>query len=112
MKIAIVGAGASGQATAHLPARRHDIAVFDANTVRVDTEHGTRHVDTGFIDPHYPNFERLPSCLRVPGQPSDVSVAVSDGGDFKYRRRLRARPVAMRAHLVTPSGAAAARRWS
>ena len=29
------------------------------NTIRVDTEHGTHHVDTGFIvmnDRNYPNF--------------------------------------------------------
>ena len=33
-----------------------------ANTVRVDTEHATHHVDTGFIvfnDRNYPNFEKL-----------------------------------------------------
>ena len=70
MRIAIVGAGISGLATAHLLHREHEITVFEAgalpgghaNTVRVDTEDATHHVDTGFIvfnDRNYPNFERL-----------------------------------------------------
>jgi predicted NAD/FAD-binding protein len=45
MRIAIVGAGISGLATAHLLHREHEITVFEAgrlagghaNTVRVDT---------------------------------------------------------------------------
>ena len=57
MKIAIVGAGISGLTAAHLLHRRHEIAVFEANayagghtnTIRVDTEYETHHVDTGFI---------------------------------------------------------------
>src|SRR6201986_3147913 len=95
MRIAIVGAGVSGLATAHLLARRHEITVFEAgpyagghaNTVRVDTERASHHVDTGFIvfnDRNYPNFERLLSSLRVATQPSDMSFGVSDGGDFEY----------------------------
>ena len=47
MRIAIVGAGVSGLATAHLLHREHEITVFEAgslpgghaNTVRVDTAH-------------------------------------------------------------------------
>jgi predicted NAD/FAD-binding protein len=61
MKIAIVGAGISGLATAHmLP------------------EHATHHVDTGFIvfnDRNYPNFERVLNSLRVASQPSDMASA-------------------------------------
>ena len=75
MRIAIVGAGISGLATAHLLHQRHEITVFEAgatagghaNTVRVDTEDATHHVDTGFIvfnDRNYPNFERLLASLR------------------------------------------------
>ena len=68
MRIAIVGAGISGLATAHLLHREHEVTVFEAgelagghaNTVRVDTEDATHHVDTGFIvfnDRNYPKFE-------------------------------------------------------
>jgi predicted NAD/FAD-binding protein len=113
MRIAIVGAGISGLAAAHLLAREHEITVFEAgaragghaNTVRVDTEDATHHVDTGFIvfnDRNYPNFERLLAALRVPWQPSDMSFGVSDGRDFEYSGASANGLFAKRAHLVTP----------
>ncbi len=113
MKIAIVGAGISGLAAAHLLAREHEITVFEAserpgghaNTVRVDTEHATHLLDTGFIvfnDRNYPNFQRLLASLRVPSQPSDMSFGVSDGGDFEYSAASPNGLFAKRAHLVTP----------
>ena len=76
-----------------------------ANTVRVDTEHATHHVDTGFIvfnDRNYPNFERLLASLGVASQPSDMSFGVSDGGDFEYNGSSPNGLFAKRAHLVTP----------
>jgi len=113
VKIAIVGAGISGLATAHMLHQRHEITVFEAgttagghaNTVRVDTEDATHHVDTGFIvfnDRNYPNFERLLSSLRVASQPSDMSFGVSDGGDFEYNGSSPNGLFAKRSHLVTP----------
>ena len=113
MKIAIVGAGISGLATAHLLHPKHEITVFEAgtlagghaNTVRVDTEDATHHVDTGFIvfnDRNYPNFERLLASLRVPAQPSDMSFGVSDGGDFEYNSASPNGLFANRSHLVAP----------
>jgi uncharacterized protein len=113
MRIAIVGAGISGLAAAHLLAREHEITVFEAdgrpgghaNTVRVDTEYETHHVDTGFIvfnDRNYPNFQRLLASLRVPSQPSDMSFGVSDGRDFEYSGASPNGLFAKRAHLVTP----------
>src|SRR3954469_3175061 len=113
MRIAIVGAGISGLATAHVLHRTHEVTVFEAserpgghaNTVRVDTEHATHHVDTGFIvfnDRNYPNFNRLLASLRVPWQASDMSFGVSDGGDFEYSGASPNGLFAKRAHLVTP----------
>src|SRR3954469_4433392 len=113
MKIAIVGAGISGLATAHLLHRSHEVTVFEAgalpgghaNTVRVDTEDATHHVDTGFIvfnDRNYPSFEKLLTALDVRSQPSNMSFGVSDGGDFEYNGSSANGLFAKRSHLVTP----------
>jgi uncharacterized protein len=114
MRIAIVGAGISGLTVAHLLHREHDIAVFEAgsyagghtNTIRVDTEYETHHVDTGFIvfnDRNYPNFERLLARLHVAWQPSTMSFSVSDAvGDFEYSGASPNGIYAKRAHLLTP----------
>jgi predicted NAD/FAD-binding protein len=113
MRIAIVGAGISGLATAHLLHREHEITVFEAgrtagghaNTVRVDTEHATHHVDTGFIvfnDRNYPHFTRLLTSLGVASQPSNMSFGVSDGRDFEYNGASPNGLFANRAHLAAP----------
>lgn len=113
MKIAIVGAGISGLTAAHLLHPEHEVTVFEAgelagghaNTVRVDTEDATHHVDTGFIvfnDRNYPSFERLLARLDVASQPSNMSFGVSDGGDFEYTGSSPNGLFAKRAHLVTP----------
>ena len=114
MRIAIVGAGISGLATAHLLDPTHEVTVFEAagyagghtNTVRVDTPNETHHVDTGFIvfnDRNYPGFERLLARLGVGSQASEMSFSVSDGrGDFEYNGSSPNGLFAKRAHLVTP----------
>jgi uncharacterized protein len=114
MRIAIVGAGISGLAVAHLLHRDHEITVFEAgdyagghtNTIRVDTPNETHHVDTGFIvfnDRNYPNFVRLLERLGVASQPSTMTFGVSDGaGDFEYNGSSPNGLFAKRAHLVTP----------
>jgi uncharacterized protein len=114
MRIAIVGGGVSGLVTAYLLAPEHEVTVFEAgrragghtNTIRVDTENETHHVDTGFIvfnDRNYPNFDRLLGRLDVPGQASSMSFGVSDGyGDFEYTSRSPNGLFAKRSHLVAP----------
>jgi predicted NAD/FAD-binding protein len=96
VRIAIVGAGISGLAAAHLLHGEHEIVVYEANsyagghsnTVRVDTEHETHHVDTGFIvmnDRNYPNFTRLLGRLGVATQPTQMSFSVKgEEEDFEY----------------------------
>ena len=115
MRIAIVGAGISGLAVAHRLHDRHEVTVFEAgshpgghtNTIRVDTERATHHVDTGFIvfnDRNYPSFERLLGELGVVSQPSSMSFAVTDAtGDFEYSSTSANGLFANRAHLVSPS---------
>jgi len=96
VRIAIVGAGVSGLLAAHLLHREHEIVVYEAgsyagghtNTIRVDTEQQTHHVDTGFIvmnDRNYPNFTRLLEQLKVDTQPTHMSFSVKgEDEDFEY----------------------------
>jgi predicted NAD/FAD-binding protein len=96
VRIAIVGAGVSGLVAAHLLHREHEIVVYEAgsyagghtNTIRVDTEQQTHHVDTGFIvmnDRNYPNFTRLLEQLGVDTQPTHMSFSVKgEDEDFEY----------------------------
>ncbi len=96
MRIAVVGAGVSGLLAAHLLHREHEIVVYEAgayagghaNTIRVDTEHETHDVDTGFIvcnDRNYPNFTRLLGRLGVATQPTHMSFSVKgEDEDFEY----------------------------
>jgi uncharacterized protein len=96
MKIAIVGAGVSGLVAAHLLHDRHEIVVYEAgayagghtNTIRVDTEYQTHHVDTGFIvmnDRNYPLFTRLLDRLGVARQATSMSFSVKgEHEDFEY----------------------------
>jgi len=115
MRIAIVGAGISGLAAAHLLHPRHEITVFEAagepgghtHTVPVETPSGTQHVDTGFIvfnDRNYPHFERLLRQLGVGWQPAEMSFSVSDErGRFEYSSRSPNGLFACRRHLVSPA---------
>jgi predicted NAD/FAD-binding protein len=96
MRIAIVGAGVSGLVAAHLLHREHEIVVYEAgpyagghtNTIRVDTEYETHHVDTGFIvmnDRNYPLFTRLLDRLGVARQSTHMSFSVKgEEHDFEY----------------------------
>jgi uncharacterized protein len=87
MRVAIVGTGISGLASAHRLHRIHDVTVFEAagrigghaNTVRIDLDDETHHVDTGFIvynERNYPRFTRLLDELGVATQPSEMSFSV------------------------------------
>jgi uncharacterized protein len=113
MRIAIIGAGVSGLVCAHLLHDDHEVVVFEANeragghanTVRVDTEAGAYHIDTGFIvfnDRNYPGFERLLDELGVATQPSNMSFGVSDGADFEYNGSSPNGLFAVRSHALTP----------
>ena len=96
MRIAIIGTGISGLTAARLLHPEHEIVVYEAgdhvgghaNTIRVDTDDATWHVDTGFIvlnDRNYPRFEALLDELGVARQPTNMSFSVSaEAEDFEY----------------------------
>jgi len=87
VRIAIVGAGVSGNVAAHVLAPRHDVTVFEAagyvgghtNTIRVDDDDGSHELDTGFMvfnEERYPLFSRLLRDLGVRSKPTSMSFSV------------------------------------
>jgi uncharacterized protein len=87
-RVAVIGSGISGLASAYYLSRRHEVCVFECesrlgghtHTVTVDSSRGPLAVDTGFIvhnDRTYPNLIKLLDDLGVPRVDSDMSFAVS-----------------------------------
>lgn len=87
MKIAIIGAGVSGNVVAARLHGGHDVTVFEAgdhvgghsHTHLVDVDGEPVAVDTGFIvynERTYPEFTRLLRELDVPTRPSNMSFSV------------------------------------
>ena len=115
MKIAIIGSGISGLASAYLLAEDHDVTVLEANdyvgghthTVPVDDNGTPLHIDTGFIvfnDWTYPNFIRLLERLGVDSQPSHMGFSVACEKDgVEYSGCSLSGLFAQRANLLKPS---------
>ena len=97
-KIAVIGAGVSGLAAAHLLSRDYDVTLFEsaprlgghARTVLAG-KRGDTPVDTGFIvfNYHtYPHLTGMFSELDVPVHKSDMSFGVSvNNGALEYSMR-------------------------
>ena len=113
--IAVIGAGISGLAAAHLLSRRHRVHLFEqehrlgghTNTVIVATPEGDVALDTGFLvhnDRTYPNLVRLFGELGVATRDSDMSFAVScRRSGLEYSSRGANGFFAQRRNLFRPS---------
>ncbi len=114
LKIAVVGTGISGMATAWLLSKRHEVTVYEradrigghSNTVDAVTQQGRVPVDTGFIvynEQTYPNLTALFDHLDVPTQASEMSFAVSlDNGALEYSGGNLDTVFAQRRNIVSP----------
>lgn len=114
MRIAVIGSGIAGLASAWLLSRAHEVTLFEANDYLGGHTHthdivsqGKRYaVDTGFIvhNPvHYPLLTRFFDELGVASQPTTMSFSVRNeasgleynatslGGLFCQRRNLLSR---------------------
>ncbi len=91
MRVAVIGSGISGLASAWLLSREHEVTLFEANDYLGGHTHthemeqgGRRHcIDTGFIvhNPvHYPLLHSLFNELGVVSKPTTMSFSVHHGG--------------------------------
>ena len=114
MRIAVVGSGIAGMASAWLLSRQHEVVLFEADSRlgghtdshAVDVAGQSLVVDSGFIvynEEHYPLLTRLFEQLKVATQPTTMSFSVHDeGSGLEYNagnlRDLFCQP----ANLVSP----------
>lgn len=98
MKIAVIGSGISGLASAYFLQQRHDVTLYEqdgrpgghTNTIRVPLPGGAEQpVDTGWIvynGPNYPNLTALFGDLGVETRPTVMSFGVSLGdGAYEWK---------------------------
>ncbi|WP_246164983.1 NAD(P)/FAD-dependent oxidoreductase [Pigmentiphaga aceris] len=114
-KIAVVGAGIAGLASAYLLSRQHAVTLFEAGdylgghtrTVDVTVEGKTVPVDTGFLvfnDRTYPNLIALFKELGVASLETDMSFGVTlDGGRFEWAGTNLDTVFAQRRRLLSPT---------
>lgn len=115
MKIAIIGAGVSGNTLGWQLAKEHDVTVFEANshvgghthTHEIEAFGKQYNIDTGFIvynDWTYPNFIHLLDELDVETQNSHMSFSVHDeSSGLEYNGTSLNSLFAQRRNLFRPS---------
>ncbi|QBB69851.1 FAD-dependent oxidoreductase [Pseudolysobacter antarcticus] len=114
MRIAVVGSGISGLASAWLLSREHDVVLFEAgdylgghtHTHAIEIVDKTYAVDTGFIvfnPPHYPLLQKMFAELAVESQPTTMSFAVRDErSGLEYNANNLDTLFCQRRNLVSP----------
>jgi predicted NAD/FAD-binding protein len=113
-RIAIVGGGISGLASAWLLSRHHEVTLYEAEprlggharTVLAGRNRD-RAVDTGFIVFNYANYPHLTRMfldLNVPVERSDMSFGVTlDQGRLEYGLQTAGSVFGQRSNLLRPS---------
>jgi predicted NAD/FAD-binding protein len=114
LRIAVVGSGIAGLASAWLLSRRHEVTLFEANgylgghTHTHDVEQGGRcyRIDSGFIvynPAHYPLLAALFELLGVASQPTTMSFSVhSEASGLEYNAATLDTLFCQRRNLVSP----------
>lgn len=114
MRIAVIGSGIAGLASAWLLSRRYDVVLFEANnylgghTHTHDIESHGRHyaVDTGFIvhnPQHYPLLNALFAELGVESQSTTMSFSVrNEASGLEYNATDLNGLFCQRRNLVSP----------
>ena len=114
MRIAVVGSGIAGLASAWLLSRRHEVTLYEANDYLGGHTHthdieldGRRYaVDTGFIvhnPAHYPLLTRLFEELGVASQPTMMSFSVlNEASGLEYNATTLDTLFCQRRNLLSP----------
>jgi uncharacterized protein len=114
MRIAVIGSGIAGLASAWMLSRDHDVVLFEkssslgGHTDTHDIEIAGQHhaVDTGFIvfnHQHYPLLTRLFSELGVETRPTTMSFSAHDAGSgLEYNAGSLAGLFCQPGNLVSP----------
>jgi hypothetical protein len=114
MRIAVIGSGISGLASAWLLSREHAVTLFEANdyfgghthTHNIEHEGQRLAVDSGFIvfnPTHYPLLTRLFAELGVQSQPTTMSFSVRNAASgLEYNAASLDTLFCQRRNLVSP----------
>ncbi|MGC9385465.1 MAG: NAD(P)/FAD-dependent oxidoreductase [Hydrogenovibrio sp.] len=115
-RIAVIGSGISGLASAWLLSQKHDVTLLEKNdylgghthTVNLDTGEGKPvAVDTGFIvynEPNYPLLTEMLRYLKIDTLKTEMSFAVSiNQGEVEYSGDNLNTLFAQRRNLFSPT---------
>lgn len=113
-RIAIIGSGISGLASAYLLSPQHDVTIFEADPrlggharTLMAGHNGDQPVDTGFIVFNYANYPGLTAmfdALKVPVIKSDMSFgATINGGSVEYGLQGLGALFAQRSNILRPA---------